>query len=187
MASALYDEKRSDDLHDAGLGLVHVCYGQGVGKTTRAIGLTIRAAASGLRVYFVQWLKSGDSAEVAFLSQTPNIEYRCPGPHPFIMSQGPQPVHLDHAARALDMARQAVESGAAVLVCDEILTALHFKVLPVAEAVDLIKACRGRVELVMTGVICPPEIFAEADYVTRFVQEKHPYYEGGQARKGIEY
>jgi cob(I)alamin adenosyltransferase len=187
MVDTLYEEQRSGYIHDSGLGLIHACYGQGVGKTTRSIGLSVRAAASGLRVVFVQWLKSGDSAEVAWLSDSPNIEYRCPGPHPFIMSRGPQPVHFDHASRALDMGREAVQSGADVLVCDEILTALFFKVLEVKQVTDLIGSARGRVEMVMTGAVCPPEIFEQSDYVTQFVQEKHPYYSGGRARKGIEY
>jgi cob(I)alamin adenosyltransferase len=187
MVDSLYDENRSGFIHDSGLGLIHVCYGRGVGKTTRAVGLSIRAAAAGLRVTFVQWLKSGDSSEVAILTQTPNLHYQCPGPHPFIMSRGPQPVHFEHASKALEMSRRAVESGTEVLICDEILTAVFFKVLEVTQVIDLIGSCRGRVELVMTGAVCAPEIFDESDYVTQFVQEKHPYYSGGRARKGIEY
>ena len=33
----------------------------------------------------------------------------------------------------------------------------------------------------------PDEIVAAADYVTELVPEKHPYYSGTRARKGIEY
>jgi cob(I)alamin adenosyltransferase len=47
--------------------------------------------------------------------------------------------------------------------------------------------CRNKVELVMTGIDSPEELVNLADYVTEFVQIKHPYYIGARARKGIEY
>jgi cob(I)alamin adenosyltransferase len=56
-----------------GFGLTHIYYGQGVGKTTRAVGMAIRAAGTGLKVDFVQFMKSGKSGEVAILEKIPNI------------------------------------------------------------------------------------------------------------------
>ena len=47
--------------------------------------------------------------------------------------------------------------------------------------------CKNNVELAMTGINAPAEIVAMADYVTKLEQEKHPYYNGMRARKGIEY
>ena len=54
-------------------GLVHLYYGDGKGKTTAALGLAIRAAGSGLRVVFVQFLKSQNTGELAILDAIPNI------------------------------------------------------------------------------------------------------------------
>ncbi|MCP4353621.1 MAG: cob(I)yrinic acid a,c-diamide adenosyltransferase [Desulfobacterales bacterium] len=182
-----YPHERSGDIKSKGMGLIHINYGQGVGKTTRAIGLAVRAAGEGLEVDFVQFLKSGNSAEVKIFEKIPNIHYRCPGKHPFIMSRGPQAVHYEHAAKALSFALDSVKRGAQVLVCDEILDTLLFNLLQKEHLLDLMERCKDKVELVMTGRSAPQEITDSADYVTRLSQVKHPYYTGVRARKGIEY
>jgi len=174
-------------MRDEGIGLIHVYYGQGVGKTTRTVGLAIRAAGEGLQVDFVQFMKSGNSGEAAIFEMIPNINYWCPGEHPFILSGGPEPVHYEHAARALRYAFDAVERGANLLICDELLDTNLFKLLQKEEVLELMRTCRGRVELVVTGRDASPEMIELADYVTEFVQIKHPYYCGARARKGIEY
>jgi cob(I)alamin adenosyltransferase len=42
-------------------------------------------------------------------------------------------------------------------------------------------------ELVITGRDSPQELLEVADYVTEFVERKHPYRRGIRSRKGIEY
>jgi cob(I)alamin adenosyltransferase len=169
------------------LGFIHIYYGQGVGKTTRAAGLAIRAAGCGHQVDIVQFMKSGTSGEVAIYKQIPNIQYHCPGKHPFIMTSGPRPVHREHAAKALDFAFEAIERGTNLLICDEILDTIIFNVLQKEQILKLIKKCKNKIELVMTGINAPAEIMKTADYVTELVQVKHAYYSGARARKGIEY
>jgi len=147
----------------------------------------MRAAGSGLQVDIVQFMKSGTSAEVVIYKQIPNIQYWCPGKHPFIMTRGPRPVHHKHAAKALDFAFEAIERGTNILICDEILDTIIFNVLQKEQLLELIKKCRNKIELVMTGINAPAEILEMADYVTELVQVKHAYYSGARARKGIEY
>jgi len=168
-------------------GLIHTIFGQGVGKTTAAIGLAVRAAGAGLSVHFIQFMKSGDSAEIETLHRIPNIHYFCPGKHPWILERGPDPVHHEHALKALNRAVSAESEGAQVLICDEILNTLLFGVLPIDKITDLISMCRNRVELIMTGSTAPTAIIELSDYVTELVQVKHPYYQGLEARRGIEY
>ena len=182
-----YPQKRTGYIKEKGLGFIHIYYGQGVGKTTRAIGLAMRAAGDGLQVDIVQFMKSGTSAEVAIFKKIPNIRYWCPGKHPFIMTSGPKPPHYEHAAKALSFAFEAIERGTHLLVCDEILDTILFDVLKKEQLLELIEKCKHHVELVMTGINAPAIIMDQADYVTEFVQIKHPYYQGARARKGIEY
>ena len=182
-----YHQKRSGLIKDVGLGLIHLYYGLGKGKTTSAVGLAVRAAGCDFQVDFAQFMKSGTSAEVAIFKKISNIRYWCPGKHSFIMTRGPLPEHYEHAAKALSFAFEAIERGTHLLVCDEILDALIFNVLKKEQLLDLMQRCKNKVELAMTGINAPAEIVAMADYVTKLEQEKHPYYSGMRARKGIEY
>jgi cob(I)alamin adenosyltransferase len=174
-------------IKDVGLGLIHIYYGLGKGKTSSSVGLAMRAAGCNYQVDYTQFMKSGTSSEVAIFKQISNIRYWCPGKHSFIMSRGPSPEHFEHAAKALSFAYEAIERGTHLLVCDEILDALIFNVLEKDQLLDLMKTCKNNIELVLTGINAPAEIMALADYVTEFVQEKHPYYSGMRARRGIEY
>jgi cob(I)alamin adenosyltransferase len=185
--SIYYTQKRSGLIEDKGLGLIHIYYGKGVGKTTRAIGLSVRAAGDNRQVDFVQFMKSGTSSEVVIFKKIPNIAYWCPGKHPFIMSHGPATIQYEHAAKALQFALEAIDRRTHLVVCDEILSAVIFDLLKKEQIVDLIERCRNKIELVMTGIDAPEEFIKLADYVTEFVQVKHPYYSGARARKGIEY
>jgi len=185
--SSFYPKERSGHLDHSVFGLIHIYYGSGVGKTTRAIGLAIRAAGEGLQVDFVQFMKSGNSGETAIFALVPNIHYWCPGEHPFILSSGPQAKHYDHANKALTYALAVAEKGPHLLICDEILDTLIFGILQKDQILELIGKCKGSVELVMTGRSAPAELLDQADYATEFVQIKHPYYSGSVARKGIEY
>lgn len=132
-------------------------------------------------------MKSGTSSEVSIFKKISNIRYWCPGKHPYIVTSGPKTVHYEHAAKALSSAFEAIERGTNVLICDEILDTLIFDVLKKERILELIKKCKNKIELVMTGVNAPADIIGMADYVTELVQVKHAYYKGARARKGIEY
>jgi cob(I)alamin adenosyltransferase len=138
-------------------------------------------------VDYVQFMKSGDTGEAVSLGKLPNISYYCPGEHPFIMSKGPDRIHYEHAEKALAYALKAVDRGTQVLVCDEILDTLLFKLLEEDQLMDLMQKCRKRAELVMTGRTAPRDFLHMADYVAELIQVKHPYYTGAIARRGIEY
>ena len=81
----------------------------------------------------------------------------------------------------------AIERGTYILICDEILDAILFNILQKEQVLDLMERCRKKIELLMTGRDAPQELIDLADYVTEFVQLKHPYYCGVRVRKGIEY
>ena len=182
-----YPEVKAPKKKDLGPGLVHVVFGQGAGKTSRAMGLALRAAGNGLKVCLVQFMKSPGSGEIKVLEKMEAVDYFCAGDHPFVKENGIREVHRKHANATLDYIYRSVENGARVVIADEILNALLFGELSLEQVLDLIKACRGRAELMLTGADAPQSIIDEADYATELKMIKHPYNEGVLARKGIEF
>ena len=187
MDKKYYPEGKGPKQKDVGLGLIHVVYGQGAGKTSRAMGLALRAVGNGLPVCLVQFMKSPGSGEVKVLAEMESVDYFCAGEHPFVKENGIQNAHKQHAKATLDYILQALENGAKVVIADEILNALLFRELALDDVLDLINACRGRAELMLTGADAPRAVIDQADYATELKMIKHPYNEGILARKGIEY
>ena len=58
------------------MGLLHLYYGDGKGKTTAAMGLALRALGSGKKVVVLQFLKGGQSGEIPLLEQLGAKIYR---------------------------------------------------------------------------------------------------------------
>ena len=54
-------------------GLIHIYTGDGKGKTTAAVGLTVRCAGYGDEVVFAQFLKNNRSSERNILEQIDKV------------------------------------------------------------------------------------------------------------------
>jgi len=170
-------------------GLVQVYTGDGKGKTTAALGLALRAAGQGLKVYIIQFMKGWPFyGELEAVKHIPNLTLRQFGRPDFVDKANPDPTDIRLAQEALDHARQVVMAGEHdVVVLDEINVALDFGLIPLADVLELIADRPPHVELVLTGRYAPREIIARADLVTEMLQIKHPYTQGVEARKGIEF
>jgi cob(I)alamin adenosyltransferase len=57
--------------------MIHIHYGYGKGKTTSAVGATLRMAGHGKKCLFCQFLKDGSSGEVALIKEV-GVKYSCP-------------------------------------------------------------------------------------------------------------
>ncbi len=179
------------DTHSHRLGLVHTIYGNGKGKTSAAVGIAVRAAGSGLRVVFVQFMKSNQSHEVRVLKNLANVTYYSPGAHGWVRPEKvPTSSHRNHAVAGLEYAVGCSDT-ADVMVCDEILNVPLFSPqdppFTYGDIIDLIRGKREDLELVLTGFACPDSVNAQADYASVINEVKHPFREGIPARKGIEF
>jgi len=169
-------------------GFVHVYTGNGKGKTTAAVGLVARAAGTGMRVFFSQFVKGTPSGELTVLRKLGRlVTVRQYGRARFI---GPKPMRADIAAarKGLAGARSALLSGMyGMVVLDEINIATSCKLVSVEEVLGLIALRPAQVELVLTGRQADPRVIAAADLVTEMREIKHYYRRGVKARKGIEH
>lgn len=170
-------------------GLTQVYTGNGKGKTSAAFGSALRAIGRDLKVYVIQFIKGGfDYGELHSVDQLPNLKVRAFGRGKFITEMPPKDEDFKLAKEALELAQQIVRSGEYdIVILDEINVALSLRLVAVETVVELIKNKPGHVELILTGRNAPPEIIAVADLVTEMTEIKHPYTQGLQPRKGIEY
>ncbi len=73
------------------------------------------------------------------------------------------------------------------MVLDEVFASVRYGLVSVEDVLGLMRAKSPRVELVLTGREAPPEVIEAADLVTEMKAVKHPFEQGVEARKGIEY
>jgi len=187
----------------ASADLVQIYTGTGKGKTTAALGLGLRAAGHGMKVIMVQFMKTvryyGELESVKKLA--PNFEIvqkgkPCTRPDADCMECRECFFHPEEPVQAdFDAARDAMEFAADVIskdeydivILDEILYAVKFDLIKASAVAKLINEKPPNLELVLTGADAPPELIDLADLVTEMREVKHPFQQGQEARKGIEY
>ncbi len=171
-----------------GRGQIHVYTGDGKGKTTAAMGLALRAAGAGLRVYIGQFAKGRPTGEQAALAVcAPQVVFHQYG-RPARIDTPPAAADVAAAANGLAEARAAMLSGDFdVVILDEALVAATLGLLPLESILEFMAAKPAATELVLTGRDADPRIVEKADLVTDMRKVKHYYDTGVQARPGIEF
>ena len=167
-------------------GYIHVYTGNGKGKTTAALGLSLRAAAAGKKVYIGQFIKGMHYSELDLLPTIANITLKQYGRGCFIDSE---PTEEDYgAARAglIELA-QILRSGEYdMVVLDEANIALYYGLISLEDLQSALLQRAEQVEVVLTGRYAPQELIDMADLVTEMREIKHYYSTGVEARTGIE-
>jgi cob(I)alamin adenosyltransferase len=171
-------------------GLIHVYYGDGKGKTTASLGLSIRAAGAGMKVVVVQFLKSRKTSELNILKTIPNITVlrgREGTPFSFVMTEEEREkcrlVHLENLQAGIILA----ESGNCdLLILDEAIGAYNEGLIDRQLLQNFVRHKPEQLELVLTGRNPDQWMIECADYVTEIKKVKHPFDKGIQARMGIE-
>ncbi len=168
-------------------GYVQVYTGDGKGKTTAALGLALRAAGAGLRVYIAQFIKGGDYSEITALERFPElITVKQYGRGCFIQGK-PEEEDVRLAEAAVTEVEEIMASGNyQMVILDEANVATFFNLLPVERLIECIRKKPDAVELVITGRRADPRIMEMADLVTEMKEVKHYYHNGVEARVGIE-
>jgi cob(I)alamin adenosyltransferase len=168
-------------------GYIQVYTGNGKGKTTAALGLALRAAGAGLKVYFAQFIKGMKYSEhTALEALADNITVRQYGRNCFIKGS-PEAEDIKIAREGFFEIRGLILSGIyQVVILDEINIAIHYKLLSVQELLDLFHVKPDDVEVIITGRNADQRIIDAADLVTEMREVKHYYNHGVPARDGIE-
>lgn len=169
-------------------GYFQIYTGNGKGKTTASLGLTMRAAGAGLSVYIGQFIKSMEYHEIGILrDRFPEVTVELYGIEGCIVNREPDANDIKAAREGFVRAKTALTSGKYDLVIfDEITIAMHFGILSEAQALELVASRPQGTELIFTGRYAPQSLIDAADLVTDMKEVKHYYAAGIEARDGIE-
>jgi len=167
--------------------LIQVYTGDGKGKTTAALGLALRAAGAGLKIYIGQFVKGKHYSELNALKKIKNIKLEQFGRTCFVRKT-PSKEDVESAKNGLEKIKKIIAQKIYdVVILDEVNIALKFKLLELKDIVSLIKKTPEKMELVLTGRNAPNAILKIADLVSEIKEKKHYYKKGIKARRGIEF
>ncbi len=171
-------------------GLIHIYEGDGKGKTTAAVGLSIRYAGNGGQVVYTQFLKRNDSGELKILEQIENIcLIRCSKNFGFtfrMTEEQKKEAAEYYNAHLKKVLEKAGELSQGLLVLDEVLDAYNSNMIDHQMLLQFLKEKPEGLEVVLTGRNPSEELLVLADYVTFMEKRKHPYDKGITARRGVE-
>ncbi len=173
-------------------GLVVVITGHGKGKTTTALGITVRACGHGMRICIIQFMKgdlySGEWDGVKKMNC--DIELHATGKGFCGIQGNPYPFseHRRNAQDAIALAREKMSSGLYdLIILDEINNALHLRLVDLEQVLALIQDKPPLLHLVLTGRDAHAKVIEMADTVSEVVEIKHAYRKGIEPQPGIDY
>jgi len=168
-------------------GYVQVYTGDGKGKTTAALGLAIRAAGAGFKVFIAQFLKKGDYSEIKALERFPDlITVEQFGLGRFVRGK-PAPEDIEAARKGLETVKKILASGKhQMVILDEANVAAVCGLVSIDDLLAVIEQKPPQVELILTGRGAAPRVIERADLVSEVKAIKHYFNNGVKARVGIE-
>ena len=172
-------------------GLVMVYTGDGKGKTTAALGLSLRQLGWGKKGLFLQFMKGKGNVygeRIAAGKYLPDLKIEQWGREEFVNLSNPDQIDIELAQKGMERARQALKSGEYdLVVLDEVCVAISAGLLSKGQVLELLASKPTQMDVVLTGRYCPEEIMDAADLVSEVKEIKHHYVKQIKAREGIEF
>lgn len=149
---------------------LQVYFGNGKGKTTAALGQAIKEASRGKSVIIVQFLKGREPEAISFIQRLePEIKlFRFQRQEEAFEDLSPQERKEEtlNMKNGLGFAKKVLATGECdVLVLDEILGLLEYKIAEVSDIRGLLDEAADGTDLIFTGIRLCPEVMEWADEV----------------------
>lgn len=168
-------------------GYIQVYTGNGKGKTTAALGLALRAAGAGLKVFIAQFVKKRRCSEHKALERFSDLITVKRFGKGFLRGKEPVRSDFESAGKGFTEAAAVIFSGLYdVVILDEINVAMHYGLIDTEKLLDAMENKPDGLELVLTGRYADERIIGKADLVTEMKNIKHYAGQGVKARAGIE-
>jgi cob(I)alamin adenosyltransferase len=182
-------------------GQTLVFYGDGKGKTSAAFGVALRAVGRGWKVLMIQYTKMGEWPKGEPMGEingakrlAPDFEVISTGigfvnifGDPFTLEQ-----HRKAAQDGLDLYKQRAASGEyGLIILDEAIGAVSQGQWDLDQLLQIIKEKPRELNLLITGHDDEKkfidQVIEVVDLATEMRKVKHPFDQGHQARKGLDY
>jgi cob(I)alamin adenosyltransferase len=186
--------------------------GNGKGKTTAALGQTMRVMGRGKKALVIQFIKGpwksgedtfvekvhGAKKKMEILHEGKEIIEDFPELYGFeIRKKGlgfvgilgdslPLEEHQAAAKKALDMFQEELRNFD-FIVLDELNVALSLNLLKIEDVLRALDAVPDHQLVLMTGRGAPQELIDKADLVTEMKEIKHPFNDGRLAKIAVEF
>ncbi|MCW5205311.1 cob(I)yrinic acid a,c-diamide adenosyltransferase [Desulfobulbus sp. F5] len=170
-------------------GLLIVYTGNGKGKTTAALGLTLRSLGHGHRVCFIQFIKgSWKYGELTAVERFADLlDFHVMG-RGFTWKSDDLEKDAAAASEGWELVQKIIAEGRhQLIVLDELTYLVRYNMLSEQEILDVLARRRPSVHVVVTGRGAGEQLMQAADLVTELREVKHPYRQGIKAQKGIEF
>ena len=168
--------------------LVVLNTGNGKGKTTAALGVTMRAWGRGWKVVWLQFIKSKTSnyGETR-AARRMGIEM-IPLGDGFTWLSKDIDKDIALARDCWELAQAKITSGDYdLVVLDEITYPITYGWLDVEAVIEVLRDRPKDVDVILTGRDAHPRLIEFADTVTEMTEIKHAYTSGVKAQPGIDY
>ena len=164
--------------------MIHIITGDGKGKTSSAVGMTIRMSGYNKKILFAQFLKGSDRGEINILNSLSNITIkRLSKNYGFLNTMSTyekEQIKKEHN----QMLNHAISNSFDMIVLDEAIPAMNFNVL---DKELLFNVLKKDCEIVLTGRDPDKKLIECADYISEIKKIRHPFDSGISARKGVEF
>ena len=168
------------------MGLIHIYFGDGKGKTTAAMGLCARMAGCEKKVLISQFLKCGNSGEIQHLKSCEFVEVLvCDKKRGFFYTMSEkekEETTKEIKDLFLKVTNKAVSGNINLLVLDEILDVINLGIISESDVISFLKTKPENIEVVLTGRNPSEELLEVCDYATEMKKIKHPFDKGLNAR-----
>ena len=173
-------------------GLTIVYTGKGKGKTTAALGISLRATGYKKKICMIQFIKGswhyGEMESSKRLEPEFEMVAIGKGFVGIIDDKSPKEDHQEIAKEAIRISNEKIQSGKYdIVILDEINYAVNLNLISLDDVLDLIKSKPENVDLVLTGNYAKEEVIEAADLVTEMKEIKHPFQKGIKAKEGIDF
>jgi cob(I)alamin adenosyltransferase len=178
--------------------VIVVYTGEGKGKTSASVGLLARALGSGWKAAYIQFIKTWNVGEHAFIHKIEPVFgdklLFVKGGRGFYNAKDlsaagvSEDEHKQSAERTFQTALKTASSGEYdIVICDEINNAVHHGLIPKSSIKKLINERAPNTSLCLTGRDFPEEFLPLVDIATNMTKLRHHFDDKFLANKGIDF